>query len=386
MQRARGLPPSLWISFATFLVLGATGGLLGVSWPGIRASFHQPLGTLGLVLIADTAGYTLASIVSGPAAHRIGRGWLLFTGAACAVVGLLSVVLAPAWVLLLAGYALIGIAGGVYDGSLNGHVSLIGSVRSMNVLHGLWGLGAAAGPQVAYLMSGSAAGWRGGYLLILVLEVGLAATFFFTRPHWLVPDERSEGEAHAPVPRRPVLLALSLLGFVLYCGIEVAAGQWSYSLLVSRGTPGALAALAVTGYWGMLCAGRLITGLLPWHLGPRPLLVVSLLVALAGGALFLVTPFGLPLMALGLAPLFPTLMTLTPLRFGRQGAASIAGYQVGAAAAGSGLFPAVLGGVFTAAGLGLLPPILLAALAGLLLLVGGTELGLWMAHRTPVPA
>lgn len=386
MHRVRSLPPSLIIAFATFLVLGTTGGLLGVSWPGIRASFHQPLGTLGLVLIADTAGYTAASILSGPVSHRTGRGWLLFVGAACAVLGLLSVVLAPVWPLLLAGYSLVGIAGGVYDGSLNGHVSLVGGVRSMNVLHGLWGLGAAIGPQVAYAMSGSTVGWRAGYLLVAVLEAGLAATFFFTRPHWRVADERSVGEARGEVPRRPVLLTLSLLAFVIYCGIEVAAGQWSYSLLVARGTPGALAALAVTGYWGMLCAGRLITGLLPWRLGPRPLLAVSLGVALAGGLLFLVTPLGLPLLALGLAPVFPTLMTLTPLRFGRQGAASIAGYQVGAAAAGSGLFPALLGAVFTAAGLALLAPLLLAALIGLLLLVGGTELGLWMTQRSAIPA
>ncbi|MBO0707006.1 MAG: MFS transporter [Candidatus Dormibacteraeota bacterium] len=386
VQRVRSrLPPSIWIAFATFLVLGGTSGLLGVSWPGIRRTFHQPLGTLGLVLVADTLGYAAASAVSGPVSHRIGRGWLLFAGAVSAVAGLLLVVTAPTWPVLLVGYLLIGIAGGVYDGSLNGHVSLVGSVRSMNVLHGLWGLGAAAGPQLAYLMSGTSIGWRGAYLLVAGFEVVLAMTFFVTRPRWRVPEPPPDTEP-AEVGPRPLLLSLSLLAFFLYTGVEMAGGQWSYSVLIARGTPGALAALAVTGFWAMLSAGRLLTGVLPWHPGPRALLAAAFAVALGGAALFLVTPAGLPLMALGLAPIFPTLITLNPERFGRRGAASVAGYQVGVAAAGGGVFPAILGGLFTIAGVGLLAPLQLAAAAALAILVTATEAGLWLSRRAAVPA
>ena len=386
VQRVRNrLPPSIWIAFATFLVLGATSGLLGVSWPGIRRTFHQPLAALGLVLVADVVGYSVASAISGPVAHRIGRGWLLFGGAVSAVAGLLLVVAAPDWPLFLVGYLLIGVAGGVYDGSLNGHVSLIGSVRSLNVLHGVWGLGAAAGPQLAYLVSATSIGFRGAYLLMAGLEVGLAVTFFLTRPQWRVPEEPAHTEP-AEVGRRPLLLGVSLLAFFLYTGVEMAGGQWSYSVLTARGTPGALAALAVTGFWAMLSAGRLLTGVLPWHPGPRTLLAAAFAVSLAGAALFLATPVGLPLMALGLAPIFPTLIALNPERFGRRGAASVAGYQVGVAAAGGGIFPAILGGLFTIAGVGLLAPLQLAALAGLTILVVATEAGLWLSRRAPLPA
>ncbi len=385
VQRVRNrLPPSLWIAFATFLVLGTTAGLLGVSWPGIRLSFHQSLGALGLVLVAETVGYSVASAVSGPVSHRIGRGWLLFTGAAGAVAGLLMVVLAPVWPVLLAGYTLLGISGGIYDGALNGHVSLIGSVRSMNVLHGVWGLGAAIGPQLAYAMSRSTLGWRGAYLLVAALEVVLAVTFLVTRPQWHVPEAPAHAE-RSDEPRRPLLLTLSLLAFFLYTGIEMAAGQWSYSLLIVRGTPGEAAALAVSAYWGMLCVGRLVIGVLP-RMGPRTVIAASFVIALAGAALFLVTPLGLPVLAFGLAPIFPTLMMFTPERFGRRGAASVAGYQVGVAAAGGGVFPALLGAVFTAAGVELLAPLELAAVAGLAVLVGATEAGLWLSRRAAVPA
>ena len=386
VQRVRNrLPPSIWIAFATFVVLGGTSGLLGVSWPGIRRTFHQPLGALGLVLVADTFGYAVASAISGPVSHRIGRGWLLFGGALSAVVGLVLVVVAPAWPLLLVGYLLVGIAGGVYDGSLNAHVSLVGSVRSMNVLHGLWGLGAAAGPQLAYLMSGTSIGFRGAYLVMAVLEVGLAVTFLLTRPHWHVPEPPAHLEPRE-VGRRPVVLGLSLLAFFIYTGVEMAGGQWSYSVLTARGTPGALAALSVTGFWAMLSAGRILTGVLPWHPGPRGVLGAAFAVSLAGALLFLVTPVGLPLMALGLAPIFPTMIALNPERFGRRGAASVAGYQVGVAAAGGGVLPALLGWLFTVAGVGLLAPLVLAALVALGVLVGATETGLWLSRRAAVPA
>jgi fucose permease len=115
-------------------------------------------------------------------------------------------------------------------------------------------------------------------------------------------------------------------------------------------------------------------------------IAASFVVALAGAALFLVTPLGLPVLAFGLAPVFPTLMMFTPERFGRRGAASVAGYQVGVAAAGGGIFPAILGAVFTAAGVELLAPLELAAVAGLALLVGATEAGLWLSRRAAVPA
>ncbi|MFZ0217465.1 MAG: MFS transporter [Candidatus Dormiibacterota bacterium] len=371
----RRLPPSLLLAFAAFAVLGLPSGVLGVAWPSLRLTFGEPLGALGLVLIANTAGYAASSALSGPGARLIGRGWLLACGSTLAALGLLGITLAPTWPALLGSYVLLGAAGGIYDGAINAQVALTAGVRTMNVLHATWGLGAAIGPQLAYGMSHSATGWRGAYAVILLCEVSLGIAFVLTHRQW---DDRAEHAAAASTDGGGrggwLLLCLSLVAFFVYTGVEVGAGQWSYSYLLGRGTPADLAALAVTGYWAALTVGRLAIVFLPRGVSPVRLVLGCLLLCVLGGVALVVTPIGLPLIALGLAPVFPTLMTLTPLRFGRGAAASVAGYQVGAATIGGGLLPAGFGLLFQARGVALLPLVLLAAVIATSALVVAGEL------------
>ena len=371
----RRLRPSLLLSFAAFIVLGLPMGLLGVVWPSLRLTYDQPLGALGLLLLVSTAGYAMCSALSGPVARLAGRGWLLAGGSALAVIGLLGITLAPSWVLLLAAYLLLGAAGGVYDGAVNAHVALTGGVRAMNVLHATWGLGAALGPQLAYGLSHTAAGWRGGYAVILVCEAAMGIAFVLSRRQWDVRDERDRpAAAHDGRRRGWVLLGLSLAVFFLYTGVEGAAGQWSYSFLLGRGVAPGLAAGAVTGYWAALTAGRFAVAFLPQRVGPARLVLGCLALCLLGAFALVTTPLGLPLFALGLAPIFPTLMTLTPARFGRGVAASVAGYQVGAATVGGGLLPAAMGLVLQLGGVTLLPAMLLGATLVMAALIGAAEL------------
>ncbi|WP_168274152.1 hypothetical protein [Rhizobium leguminosarum] len=45
------------LAFLAFISLGLPNGLLGVSWPSIRADFSLPLDRLGLLVAVTTAGY-----------------------------------------------------------------------------------------------------------------------------------------------------------------------------------------------------------------------------------------------------------------------------------------------------------------------------------------
>ena len=44
------------LSLASFVALGLPDGMLGTAWPAMRQSLHAPVGALGLVLLAATAG------------------------------------------------------------------------------------------------------------------------------------------------------------------------------------------------------------------------------------------------------------------------------------------------------------------------------------------
>jgi fucose permease len=69
---------------------------------------------------------------------------------------------------------------------------------------------------------------------------------------------------------------------------------------------------------------------------------------------------GLVVLGLGLAAVYPTLMSLTPRRVGEGRASRAIGYQVAAAVAGFAVLPAAFGVLAERDGLELLGPVLLA--------------------------
>src|ERR1700722_12790984 len=78
-------------------LLGIPDGGLGVLWPSLRATFHRPIGDLGILVLAGTVPYLVASVLSGRAVARIGFGMLTVTIGLVAVVAFIAWGLAPAW-------------------------------------------------------------------------------------------------------------------------------------------------------------------------------------------------------------------------------------------------------------------------------------------------
>ena len=91
MQSAKARTPrakinALMLAYIAFVMLGLPVGLLGVAWPTLRADFNLPLDALGLLLIASTIGYTLASFFIARLINSFGIGALLvFSSLALAV-------------------------------------------------------------------------------------------------------------------------------------------------------------------------------------------------------------------------------------------------------------------------------------------------------------
>jgi MFS family permease len=157
-------------------------------------------------------------------------------------------------------------------------------------------------------------------------------------------------------------------------GLESAAGIWGYLFLTAgRGLAAAAAGVAVSAYWAMMCAGRVVLGPVAQRLGAGRVLAAAVAGVPLGAALMTLPSSGpgagawavAGLMVLGLAaaPVFP-LLTLT------SETTRMVGLQVAASAAGSAALPAGLGLAVGAAGAWILGPCLLAlglAMAGLFL-------------------
>lgn len=349
------------LAFFAFVSLGLPDGLLGVTWPSMSAAFGAPLDALGLVVSVTVAGYLLSSFSSGAVLRVLPIGTVLALSTGAAAVALLMFGIAPVWPMVILAAFLAGLGGGAIDAGLNAYGASHFSARTLNWLHASFGLGTTAGPLIATSVLSADLVWRWSYLLVGTAQAVLAVTFLLTRQRW-GPDGRDGPDPAAPARsletlRRPVVW-LGMAVFFLYAGAEVATALWAYSVMtIGRGVGDATAGLSVAAYWGSLMAGRILFGLVADRVPLVPALRVAIGVSALGALLFWlgaswwVWLLGLVLLGLGFAPVFASLISLTPSRVGRAHAASAIGFQVAGAALGGAIVTAAVGVIAGAAGL-----------------------------------
>jgi fucose permease len=408
---------------AAFVMFGLPDGMIGVAWPSIRAGLGLPLDRLGVLMVASTAGYLLTSAASGLLVRRLGTGALVLAAGVIALAGSGLILASGVLALLAGGVLVLGACGGVIDPSLSTVASMRGRHRLMNLLHGGYGVGAAAGPGLvtAAIALGS---WRLAYAGLAVCQVSVtcwwAVAAARARDAGRVVDagraghaaragdaggagqpgragdagqardtgglSSAERAAKARPPLLPSAVALGLLAFFFASGLEISAGAWAATYLRGQLGLSALAAgLGVFCYWVALTASRLAAGALPHRWGPRRLAIAGCLVAGAGAVLLWCWPepaaaiAGLVLLGCGTGPVFPALTSLTPQRVGAAWAPHLIGWQLGAGAVGAAVVSSAFGISLQRAGLQLTGPLL----TGLAVVVTGIAIAL---NRVAAPS
>lgn len=363
----------LAMGVGAFIVLAMPKAALGVAWPSIADDLERSLADLGLVLAAYVAGYFVSTLANGELTRRFGSGGLLTGAAAVGTLSLVGITIAPAWGMFLVATLLLGVAGGLIDAGVNAHIAVGYGARAMGFLHSGFGVGSVLGPLLLTALLALGISWRAGFAAVAVLQITIALGFALDRRQW---------DSNRPVPGRGAqrpegrgsTVALSLLAFALYAGIEVGAGEWSFSLLTEqRGISDTTAGLAVAAFWAGLTVSRLVLGLLGDGGRPNTVLGMSALGALGGLVLLWWNPtvwlgtIGLVVTGIALGPYFPLQMLLTPARFGPAFTPWMAGYQIAAASAGAALIPGGIGILVAAVGLEAVAPVLAVAALGLVI-------------------
>lgn len=344
------------LAFLAFVSLGLPDGLLGVSWPSIRASFGLPLDALGLLIAVTTAGYLTSSFSAGRILRILPIGTTLALSTAAAATALLGFALTPAWPLMVALGFLAGLGGGAVDAGLNAYGAANFSARTLNWLHAFFGLGTTVGPLIVTAVLSAGLSWRWSYVVVGSAQVLLALTFFLMRARWLRGAKVDPADLAPPSPartrdtlRRPAVW-LGMLVFFIYTGVELVAGQWSYSLLtLERGLMASTAGVWVSLYWGGLMVGRVLFGFVADRVPLTGALRVCMLATAVGTLLFWLEPtralslVGLILIGFFLAPIFASLISLTPARVGRAHADSAIGFQIASAGLGGAVLTGLVG-------------------------------------------
>lgn len=363
------------MAFSGFVILGLPTGMLGIAWPSIRAAFDAPLSGLGLLLAAMTAAQFVSSGLSGLIRERLGTLALLLVPTILCAGGLLLFALAPDWVWTIVAAAILGAGLGLLDAAVNMEAALKRGVRFMGALHASWAFGATLGPLLiggALVATGS---WRAGYAIAAIAFVALAFGTVLTRAVIASAPESEDGAAAPPGRRRAIAVGAGLL--FVYVGLELGAGQWSFTrLTVDQTVSDALAGSAVFLYWSALAAGRLGLALLGDRIRPQRLFDLSVGGALVSAIAFWVLPpaaaalVALPCIGISLSVFVPLLLYLTPRRVGRAAAPRAIGYQVAAGMIGGAVLPGGIGLIMQASGVAALGPCL-----------SGLALALAVLHR-----
>jgi fucose permease len=359
----------LIISFVCFVCLGLPDSVLGVAWPSIRQDYLLPQSGLGMILISVGLGFLTMSFNMGSLVQRWGMGRLLALGTFLVATGLTGYVLSSSWPAFLACAYVAGLGAGSLHSGLNAYVAEKFSGRLVNWLHACYGLGATIGPLLMTAAIQQTGNWRWGYLFVVGCMLTMSLTFTLTRRLWVLSGVHSPVllpqppiPTAQPVPAAPQppanmraalqnpLVRLQIIIFFLYTGVEVTAGQWSFTLLTeARGVDATQAGIWVSTYWAFLMIGRITFGALIGWLPMTLLVRLSLvgvmmgagLLALRGGATASV--LGLSLLGFALAPVFPSLMKQTPERVGKRLAAYAVGFQSSAATLGIMVVPSFTG-------------------------------------------
>jgi fucose permease len=342
----------LILSFVGFIALGLPDAVIGVAWPAIRADFDLPIDALGPLFITATTGSVIASMSSGTILARLGIGRLLALSCVVTALALFGYTFAPSWWVMVALGLLTGFGAGAIDSAINTHAAVQYSARVVNVLHAFYAVGAAAGPALMTATLAAGHSWRGGYWIIVAIEVVLAIAFIATRGLW--PPAGHAHEGHHPARLVETLkvgkVQLSMLVFLIYTGCEAAAGAWIFSLLFEvRGIETAAAGTAVTLYWFGLFASRLGYAFLPISVRPTKVIGVCIIAALMSMVLLalhvhsIVDTLAITLIGFASGPIFPSMIATTPSRVGAKHTANAVGLQIAMAAVGLAILPALCG-------------------------------------------
>ena len=391
----------LIIIYISFISLGLPDALLGSAWPVIHTQLGVEVSAAGIITATISACTVISSLFSERIIFRFGTGRVTAFSTAMTAVALLGFsVSGSLWMMCLCAIPL-GLGAGSIDAGLNNYVAVNYASRHMSWLHCMWAVGAAAGPYIMGFVLANGRGWNMGYVSVGTVQIALAVILFAAVPMWIKSGtnaaaaavsevyEKSDysvkntgcggKSAHSTEKTRPLSLkeVVSIKGakpvmltFFSFCLVEQTALVWAASYFaIGHGLTAEKAAL-----FGAACItgemlGRFLCGFMTSKFSDVQLIRLGQgLIVL--GVVIMMLPFGAAVSAagifvagLGIAPVYPCLMHMTPQNFGEDKSQAIMGIQTASACLGSCLAPPVFGFIAQHTSMTVLPLFMLAGTA-----------------------
>ncbi|MBO0884520.1 MAG: MFS transporter [Mycobacterium sp.] len=316
-----------------FFTLGAGFGDWVVRIPDVQHRLGLSQATLGTALLAASVGALIGMPLVGYLSARVDAAVLTTVTAVVFTVSLALPALASNLGLLVAALFLLGLGNGALGVTMNSQGALLERRIDRPVMasfHGVFSIGGLLGSLVAGWAAGvgiSAPVHLAGVAVLLTVLV-LGAARFLIHDH----PEQTSGVFALPNKR------LALFGLLAFCGLlcEGAVSDWSAVLLrdVRHVSPG-LVGMGYTAFALSMAAMRLCGDFTAARLGPRTTVQLAGAAAVTGSAVIVFSPvawasiLGFAVLGIGLAVVFPTVISVISRREARPAVAVSATSTVG---------------------------------------------------------
>jgi fucose permease len=344
----------LIIIYIAFISLGLPDSMLGAAWPTIRADFSLPIAGAGLISMIISGGTIVSSILSGKLINKLGTAKLTLISVFMTAMALLGFSFSRNYLWLCMMAIPLGLGAGAVDSALNNFVALHFSARHMSWLHCSWGIGATAGPIIMSAAISQKGLWQKGYLSVAIIQICLVIILLVSLPIWRAFRDNEEEGVTVEDKNQSIFklngIRPALLGFFCYCAVETTAGLWGASYLVqTKGVAAGVAAGWISMYYLGITVGRLINGFITSIFSNSTLIRGGQFIIGIGAILLMifnqtyVNLFGLILIGMGCAPIYPSMLHETPVRFGKNNSNKLMGLQMAFAYIGTTIVPPTLG-------------------------------------------
>ena len=259
--------------------------------PSFMEKFQISLTQAGLAGSALSAGGLVMLFFSEPLARRVAQRKLLVLCAAVHLASILLLALAGSFQILLAAFFLNGVAGSFCNVFMSAYISdSFPEKRSayLNLFHGIYGLGALAGPILPTWLMERGLRWEMGYALLggisALLLLGMLAAAKKEADVFAPPAEgRGDHFVRRAFCSRSLLLIC--LSTFLFMGENMTLATWMASYMELHLDAKTLAGIALTFYWGGAALGRVAYPALFARVDARRYLLISNAVCAAAALL-----------------------------------------------------------------------------------------------------
>ena len=349
------------IIYLSFISLGLPDSVLGSAWPSMFVEFGVPISYVGIISAIVSVRTIFSSFMSDRVTSRLGSSKTTCISIFLTAAALMGFSFSTRFWMLCIIAIPFGLGAGSVDAALNNYVALHFSAKHMSWLHCMWGVGASIGPYIMGIALSTDKGWNRGYFYISIIQLVIAFIVLMSLPIWKNQTKTANPDVTVDTEKKRTPLSfkeiLSIPGaksvmitFFCYCALECTAILWASSYLnLHRGIDADLAATFGSMFLLGITVGRAINGFVAMKLSDTTMIRIGEGIILLGVIMIIlpisdmVSLVGLVIMGVGCAPVYPSIIHSTPLRFGADKSQAIIGVQMACAYTGSCLMPPLFG-------------------------------------------